>query len=138
MAENKTKPTEASIAEMLAPLDPQRKADCKEIIALMQAATGAKPKIWGTDMIGFGDYHYVYEFGREGDWFLCGFSPRKTAISLYIMSGFDQYEALMSKLGKFKTGKSCLYVKKLDDVDRDVLKKLINSSVTHMNKVHGA
>jgi uncharacterized protein YdhG (YjbR/CyaY superfamily) len=138
MAENKTKPTEASVAEQLAALDPQRKADCKEIIALMQAATGAKPKIWGPDMIGFGEYHYVYESGREGDWFLCGFSPRKTALSLYIMSGFEQYDALMSKLGKFKTGKSCLYVKKLDDVDRTVLKQLITKSVSHMKKVHGA
>ncbi|RPI66855.1 MAG: DUF1801 domain-containing protein [Ignavibacteriae bacterium] len=138
MAENKTKPTDASVAELLSTQDAQRKADCKEIIAMMQVATGSKPKIWGPDMIGFGEYHYVYESGREGDWFLCGFSPRKTAISLYIMSGFNQYEALMSKLGKFKTGKSCLYVKKLDDIDRNVLQKLINSSVTHMKKVHGA
>lgn len=89
--------------------------------------------MWGSSIVGFGDYHYKYESGREGDWFVTGFSPRKQNLTLYIMAGFDNYDQLLSRLGKYKTGKSCLYINKLDDVDLDVLKELVAQSAAHMN-----
>ncbi len=104
----------------------------------MKSATGAEPRIWGAGMIGFGSYHYRYASGREGDWFLAGFSPRKHNLTLYIMAGFDRYEALLKRLGKFTTGKSCLYVKRLADVDEAVLRDLIASSVQHMQQTYSA
>lgn len=99
----------------------------------MQEVTGAEPRLWGSSIVGFGDYHYKYESGREGDWFVTGFSPRKQNLTLYIMAGFDNYDQLLSRLGKYKTGKSCLYINKLDDVDLDVLKELVAQSAAHMN-----
>jgi hypothetical protein len=104
------------------------------VLQLMAEVTGAEPKMWGDSIIGFGNYHYKYASGREGDWFLAGFAPRKQNLTLYIMAGFDGYEALMASLGKYKTGKSCLYIKKLEDVDTAVLKQLIKQSVEHMQK----
>jgi len=98
----------------------------------MKKITGEEPVMWGSSIIGFGNYTYKYASGREGDWMLTGFSPRKQALTLYIMSGFDAYEGLLGKLGKFKTGKSCLYVKKMEDVDQDVLEELVKQSVDHM------
>jgi hypothetical protein len=98
----------------------------------MKRVTGAEPRLWGAVMVGFGSYHYRYESGREGDWFVTGFSPRKGNLTLYIMAGFDRYPELLERLGKFKTGKSCLYVKKLADVDEQVLVELIAASVDHM------
>lgn len=95
---------------------------------MMERITGEKPKMWGSSIVGFGDVHYKYESGREGDWFGVGFSPRKTSLTLYIMPGFSEYRPLMAKLGKFKTGKSCLYINKLSDVDHDVLEELIAKS----------
>ena len=97
---------------------------------------GAKPQMWGESIVGFGKYHFKYASGREGDWFLTGFAPRKQNLTIYIMAGFDEYDQLLNKLGKHSTGKSCLYVKKLEDLDMGVLKDLIKRSVEHMSKSH--
>ena len=133
MADVKTKRNEASVEAFIASVDhDRRRSDSKEVLKLMQEATGEKPRMWGPSIVGFGSYHYKYESGREGDWMLCGFSPRKQSLVLYIMPGFKSYDKLMEKLGKHKTGKSCLYVNKLDDVDRAVLRKLIEASVADM------
>lgn len=117
--------------------DPEKRADCDALVALMRKVTRAEPRMWGGSIVGFGRYHYVYESGREGDWFLAGFSPRKQNLSLYVMSGFDGHEALLAKLGKFKTGKSCLYVKRLADVDRRALEQLLRASVKHVRATYG-
>ena len=133
MAENKTKKNQASVKAFLDSVEhPQRRKDARELLALMKQITGKRPKMWGPSIVGFGEYHYKYESGREGDMLATGFSPRKQALSLYIMSGFSQYGALLKKLGKFKTGKSCLYVNKLDDVDKDVLAEMIKKSYEHI------
>ena len=101
----------------------------------MKEATGAEPRMWGASIVGFGDFHYKYATGREGDWFLTGFAPRKRDLTLYIMAGFEPYKALMARLGKHKTGKSCLYVKRLGDVDIGVLKELVSASVEHLKQM---
>jgi hypothetical protein len=133
MAELKTKPTEARVSDFLEAIDDdERREDCRTVAKIMEKATGAKPKMWGPSIVGFGDHHYKYESGRELDWFLTGFSPRKKELTLYIMPGFDRYDDLMSKLGKYKTGKSCLYIKRLADVDLAVLRTLVEASVKHM------
>src|SRR5437868_3584596 len=130
MAENKTKPTKLSVAAFIDALtDPSRRADAKALVKLMQCATGEKPKMWGPSIIGFGSYHYTYDSGREGDIPLAGFSPRKAATVLYGMTGLSDSEALLAKLGKHTTGKGCLYVKKLADVDQKVLEELVVKSV---------
>lgn len=135
MAELKTTKNDASVAAFIADVEPeQKRQDCEKVIDIMSAITKAEPVMWGSSIVGFGHYHYVYESGREGDWMLCGFSPRKQNLVLYIMSGFSEYDELMSKLGKYKTGKSCLYLNKLSDVDLKVLKELIKRSVAHMKK----
>lgn len=136
MADMKTKPTERDVHDFLASVDDKQRTDCQTLVELMQSVTGEEPKLWGPSMVGFGEYHYVYESGREGDWFLTGFAPRKQNISIYIMAGFDRYEELTAKLGKYKTGKSCLYVKSLADVNVEVLRKLIGASVEHVKNVH--
>lgn len=100
----------------------------------MSRATGEKPMMWGTTIVGFGTYHYKYDSGREGDWMLTGFSPRKQALTLYIMSGFDKYQELMDQLGTYKTGKSCLYVKRLSDINLNVLVELVQESVRYMRR----
>ncbi len=134
-AVNKTKPTNKDVAAFLEQVEPaQKRQDCQAILEMMQQATKAAPKMWGDSMIGFGEYHYKYASGREGDWFLTGFAPRKQNISLYIMAGFKRYEELMAKLGKYKTGKSCLYINKLADVDEAVLKKLIQLSASYVKE----
>ena len=102
---------------------------------MMADITGEKPVMWGPSVVGFGSYHYKYASGREGDWMITGFSPRKQALTLYIMPGFDRYDDLMVKLGKYKTGKSCLYINKLEDVDKNILHELIAHSVKYMNKL---
>jgi Domain of unknown function (DU1801) len=136
MAENKTKPTAKSVPEFLDQIaDPQRKADCLVIADLMEELTGAEPKMWGDSIVGFGDYSYKYASGREGDWFLAGFSPRKQNLSLYIMGYLETYSDLLKQLGKFKHGKACLYIKKLEDVDIEVLKSLIINSIKHLKAV---
>ena len=135
MAANKTKPTKASVTTFLNSVeDRQKRADCRKVAAMMRRATGKRAKMWGPSMVGYGTYHYKYASGREGDFMLTGFSPRKQALTVYIMPGFARYDALMKKLGKFKTGKSCLYIKRLADVDEAVLEKLIDASVKHMRK----
>ena len=134
MAELKTKPNEQSVTDFLQAVQEERKRkDSFAILELMKEVTGQDPKMWGDSMIGFGTHHYKYASGREGDWFVTGFSPRKQNLTLYIMSGFDEYDALMKKLGKYKTGKACLYINKLEDVDLSVMKDLIQKSVVHMS-----
>jgi hypothetical protein len=134
MAELKTKQNEQSVVDFLRAVPDQRKRDDSfAILELMKEVTGQEPKMWGDSIIGFGNYHYKYATGREGDWFLTGFSPRKQNLTLYIMSGFDEYEELLKKLGKFKTGKACLYVNKLEDVDLAVMRELIRKSVAHLS-----
>ena len=130
MAELKTKPTDASVIDFLNQIpDPKRRQDCLAVLELMQAATDAQPKLWGSNIVGFGNNHYTYATGREGDWFLIGFSPRKQNITIYFTSEFAEKESLLQKLGKHKTGKSCLYINKLQDIDPAVLQELIEQSV---------
>jgi hypothetical protein len=132
MAELKTKQNDADVYEFIksfADTDQKRK-DSLEILKLMQDFTGYEPKMWGTSIIGFGSYHYKSDRSRqEGDWPLVGFSPRKTAISLYVYAGSPGQEDLLKELGKFKMGKSCIYVKKLSDINQETLKKLIKSTI---------
>ena len=133
MAKLKTQKTNASVSAFLKSIaDDDRRKDCQTLVRVMKRAVGAEPKMWGSSIVGFGHYHYKYASGRENDWFLSGFSPRKQDLTLYIMAGFDRYDALMTKLGKHKTGKSCLYLKRLADVDVAVLEELISASVKHM------
>ena len=133
MAQNKTQPTEQDVVEYLHSVDNQQKRDDSfRLLEIMEEVTGEPAKMWGTSIVGFGSYHYRYASGREGDFMLTGFAPRKNALTLYIMAGFDRYEELMSKLGKYKMGKSCLYVKKLADVDEAVLRELVQLSAEHM------
>lgn len=138
MTENKTKETDASVEAYLNEVqDEEKRRDCETVLQLMKEVTGTEPKMWGGGMVGFGSYHYKYPSGREGDWFLTGFAPRKRDLTIYVTAGFDRYEALMSELGKFKIGKSCLFVKRLSDVDLTVLRKLISESVNHMKQTYG-
>lgn len=133
MAELKTQPNEKDVIEYLNSIENEKKRqDSLAIMALMQRVTGEKPVMWGDSIIGFGSYHYKYASGREGDWFLTGFAPRKQNLTLYIMSGFELYDELLGKLGKYKTGKSCLYINKLEDVDQDVLLELVKQSAEHV------
>lgn len=137
MAENKTRTTDKSVQAFIDSVEDERKReDCLALVQLMQDVTGEEPRMWGDTMVGFGSYHYKYASGREGDMFLAGFSPRKQNLTLYIMAGFDEYEALLSRLGKYKTGKACLYVKSLRDVDMDVLKDMVERSVQHMRETN--
>jgi len=135
MAELKTKPTEDSVAGFLAGVDPAAKReDAEWLNAMMGRVTGVPARMWGSAIIGFGETHYTYASGREGDWFLAGFSPRKANLVLYITTGAGAYPALLKKLGKYKTGKSCLYINKLADIDRDVLEEIVSRSVADMKK----
>jgi hypothetical protein len=137
MAEMKTRVTHASVEAFLRSIpDDARRQDCLRVLEIMKGVTGDEPKLWGPAMVGFGSYHYRYDSGREGDWFVTGFSPRKANLTLYIMAGFDRYAELLERLGKFKTGKSCLYVKKLADVDEAVLTELIAASVEHIRRTY--
>ena len=139
MAEKKTAENKGDVGKFLATLDnEQRKAECALVLDLMQKITRQEPRMWGSSIVGFGSYHYKYASGKEGEWFLTGFSPRKQALTLYIISGFSPFGELMDQLGKYKTGKSCLYVKKLEDIDLKVLKKLVRQSVAHLKKKYSA
>ncbi|MGA9567241.1 MAG: DUF1801 domain-containing protein [Candidatus Korobacteraceae bacterium] len=130
MAENKTKPTEVSVASFVEAItDETRRADASALIKLMQSASREKPKMWGPAIVGFGSVHYKYDSGREGDMPLIGFSPRKAANVLYGLIGFKGADALLAKLGKHTTGKGCLYIKKLADVDQKVLESMFEKSV---------
>jgi Domain of unknown function (DU1801) len=131
MAVNKTRPTEVSVAAFVDALtEPARRLDAKAIIKLIENATGEKPKMWGPSIIGFGTHHYKYESGREGDTPLVGFSPRNPATVLYGVIGFKDAATLLARLGKHTTGKGCLYIKNLSDVDQRVLEELIVKSIT--------
>src|SRR5215813_175906 len=133
MAELKTKPTEASVKEFLNQIpDKARRDDCFTIAKIMEEITGAKPKMWGPSIVGFGTFHYKYASGREGDWLVTGFSPRKKDLTLYLMMGFEKHGELMKKLGKYSTSKSCLYIKRLSDIHVPTLKKLIKTSVKEL------
>lgn len=135
MAGLKTTPNDSSVEKFLKSVgDDARRADCRELVKLMRKITNHEPKMWGKSIVGFGTYHYTYDSGREGDWFLTGFSPRKRDLTLYIMAGFTRYDALMKKLGKHETGVSCLYMKKLEDVDKSVLRDLVRQSVDYIKK----
>jgi hypothetical protein len=137
MSEIKTKVNDASVADFLNSIpDARVRQDCWTIAGIMQAATRAEPRMWGTSIIGFGQYHYKYASGQEADWMLIGFAPRKTNITLYIMAGFEQYEELLSKLGKYTHAKSCLYIKRLSDVHLPTLEALVRASVLHMMNTH--
>lgn len=134
MAELKTRVTKASPEKFLEGIkDKKKREDCFQLLKIMKKATKSEPKMWGTSIIGFGDFHYKYESGREGDWFLAGFSPRVQNLTLYLMGAFDP--DVLKRLGKYKTGKSCLYINKLEDVDSKVLNELITNSVKK-SKVH--
>lgn len=135
MAEPKTQPTEQDVQQFLDAIeDPQRRSDSLAMDRIMREVSGEPPQMWGPSIVGYGRYHYRYDSGREGDWMATGFSPRKNALTLYIMSGFSRYEELMNELGKYSTGKSCLYVKKLEDVDLAVLKQLIAQSLAYIRE----
>jgi hypothetical protein len=137
-AELKTKKNNASVKEFLNSIeDTEKRKDCQEIAKMMRQATGKNARMWGASIIGFDEYNYKYDSGREGNWMRIGFSPRKQAITLYIMDGFGKYDELMEKLGKHKTGKSCLYIKRLSDIDKDVLNELIEESVKHFETKYG-
>jgi Domain of unknown function (DU1801) len=136
MAEQKTKPTEASVKDFLNQIpDEERRADCFAVARMMEEITGNKPKMWGPSIVGFGTHQYKYASGREGDWPLIGFSPRKKDLTLYITTAFEKYSGLMDQLGKHSTGKSCLYIKRLSDIHVPTLKKLIKESVKDTKKL---
>ena len=135
MAELKTKRNKASVRSFLKTVsDEKRRKDCLRVLELMKEVTGEKPEMWGDSMVGFGSYHFKYASGREGDWFLTGFSPRKASLTLYIMPGFSRYEKLLAKLGKHKTGVSCLYIKALEEIDERILEQLLEESVAHLRE----
>ncbi len=135
MAELKTKPNQQSVKDFLNSIkDQQKRADCFAVLETMKSISKEQPVMWGSSIVGFGTYHYKYNSGREGDWMKIGFSPRKEAITLYIMSGFSEYESLLKKLGKHKTGKACLYIKKLPDINLDILEELIRQSINSVTK----
>ncbi len=137
MSELKTKPTGASVDDFIDSIESETKRDdCRELLSLIGKITGEKPKMWGTSIVGFGDYHYKYKTGREGDWFLSGFSPRKQSMTIYMMGGYTDTEELLPKLGKHKTSVGCLYVNKLADIDMKVLEKLIKKSVETLKKTY--
>jgi hypothetical protein len=124
------------VAAFLASVPEPRRSDCLALVKLMRQVTRAEPVMWGPSMVGFGSYHYIYESGREGDWFLAGFSPRKQDLTVYVMAGFDRFPDLMARLGTYRIGKSCLYLRRLADVDLKVLRALVTASVRHMRKAH--
>lgn len=129
MAELKTRKTGASVAAFLSTVaDPAMRRDAKALVALMKAATGARPRMWGPSIVGFGDWHYEYESGREGDWFVMGFSPRKSGLTLYLMPGLRKLAPLLEKLGRHKTSAGCLYIRRLADVDPVALRKILRSA----------
>ena len=137
MAVAKTLPTGASVEEYLLTVENEdRCADTRAVIEIMKRITGCQPVMWGDSIIGFDTYHYKYASGREGDWMVSAVAPRKAALTVYVMAGFDRYGELMGRLGKYKTGSSCLYLKKLSDADPEALEELITSSVAYMRETH--
>jgi len=134
MADPKTRPTDADVSAFLDAVEPVSKAaDARTLDVLFRAATGFVPRLWGPSIVGYGRYHYTYASGRQGDWLATGFAPRKAALSIYIMPGYTDFGSILSRLGKHKTGKSCLYVNKLADIDLDVLQELIRAGLEDLN-----
>jgi hypothetical protein len=137
MAENKTKPTDASVQQYLSAIENEtRRRDCQALAQLMTKVTEQQPKMWGTSIVGFGSYHYKYASGREGDSCLTGFSSRKSDLTIYLASGFPKQQELLAQLGKHKVGKACLYLRTLADVDLQVLEQLLISSVEALRRQH--
>lgn len=137
MAELKTKKNDDSVVLFLDQVENVKKRlDCYAILNLMKSVTGYEAKMWGDSIVGFGSYHYKYATGHEGDMCLTGFSPRKHNLTIYILPGFERYETLMAKLGKYKTGKSCLYIKSIDDIDTTILRDLVKESVQYMQSYY--
>lgn len=137
MATNKTVPTDQNVETFLnAVEDEQKRKDSFAILELMKQVTGMEPKMWGSSIVGFGSYHYKYDSGREGDSVIAGFSPRKQALTIYNVGGIKEDDPLLKKLGKHTTGKGCLYIKRLSDVDLPTLKTLIAESVEHVKEIH--
>lgn len=135
MSDLKTKPTDQNVEEYLKKVEnPTKREDSFKILELMKDITNEEPTMWGDSIIGFGSYHYKYKTGREGDWFVTGFAPRKQNLTLYIMSGFDRYDELLRKLGKHKLGKSCLYINKLKDIDTSILREIVKQSIEFVRK----
>lgn len=133
MAENKTRPTDTSVAQFLGLTEnPKRRADAFALDDLFRRVTGFEPKMWGPSMVGYGSYHYIYDSGRQGDFLATGFAPRKANLSIYIMPGYQDYSVILAQLGKHKTGKSCLYVNSLEDIDLDVLETLIRTGLADL------
>ena len=136
MAEPKTRPTSESVEKFLNGItDEQRRKDCFRILEIMKTATKAEPVLWGTSIIGFGRHNYKYESGTQGEWFQIGFSPRQQALTLYLMGGAERNPDLLKKLGKHKTGRACLYIKTLDDIDLPTLRQLVKRSVADIAKL---
>ncbi len=137
MAANKTTETTASVSRFISSIkDETKRKDSISLIELIKKQTGYEPKMWGPSIIGFGSYHYKYESGREGDSLLVGFSPRTSALTLYLSGNFDQREELLEKLGRHKTGKGCIYVRKLDDIDIGVLQLMITNHLNHIRNLY--
>lgn len=135
MPEAKTKPTKVSVTQFIASVpDERRRAEARALLKVFKAATGKRPRMWGPSIVGYGSYHYKYESGHEGDCFLAGFSPRKAAMTVYIVSGFKEFGPLLKKLGKHKKSVSCLYIPRLSDVDLKVLEVMIRRSVAAVKK----
>ena len=135
MAELKTQPNEQSVDQFLSTVESdEKRQDALTVLEIMKNITGEVPKMWGNSIIGFGNFHYKYDSGREGDWFVTGFSPRKQNLTIYLMSGFGGKDKLLDQLGKHKIGKGCLYIKRLEDVQLDTLKELIRNSVEETRK----
>ncbi|MEM6351628.1 MAG: DUF1801 domain-containing protein [Cyanobacteria bacterium P01_D01_bin.14] len=138
MSDLKTQENDASVDDFIASVENEaRRQDCLKLLSMMKRITKKPAKMWGTSIVGFGSYHYTYKSGRSGDWFVTGCSPRKRDLTVYIMPGFEKYAALMETLGKYKAGKSCLYIKRLSDVDLDALEALIARSVMDMQEMYG-
>jgi Domain of unknown function (DU1801) len=138
MADLKTKPTAVSVEAFLDKIDDdEKRVDAYTLLELMKQITGEKPRMWGPSMIGFGEYHYKYASGREGDIFVAGFSPRKAALTIYAMGGMDRFGARLKKLGKYKASKGCLYIKKLADIDLGLLREIIEANIKALEEIHG-
>jgi hypothetical protein len=135
MADIKTKPTGEDIDQFLSGIEDEKKRqDCRFLVDMMRQVTNTEPKIWASSMVGFGDHYYHYASGRQGDTFVAGFAPRKQDLTLYGLTGFDQHEQLLEKLGKYKAGKGCLYIKRLEDIDLPTLRSMIQVSFAHRMK----
>lgn len=139
MAQLKTAQNDQDVMAFINTVDNERKkADCLQIMKMMQEITDKDPMMWGNSIVGYGSYHYKYKSGREGEWFLTGFSPRKQSLTIYVMGGFSYHTEQLEKLGKYKQSKGCLYINKLDDIDEEVLRVLLQNSVRIIQEAHPA